>query len=101
MDKLPDAADALHQAIRLQPDFAGAHTTLAAVLRQLGDTAGAAGESKAGAEVAKGKTDLQAATFATNSGRRLLLARHLHGATLPFPCPIPRLPPIGRAAHAI
>ena len=34
---LPGFAAALREAIRLQPDFAGAHTTLAAVLRQLGD----------------------------------------------------------------
>src|SRR2546422_2780309 len=32
--RLPEAANALREAIRLQPDFAGAHTTLAAVLRQ-------------------------------------------------------------------
>ena len=31
MNQLPEAADALRQAIRLDPDFAGAHTTLAAV----------------------------------------------------------------------
>src|SRR5208282_889071 len=68
----PGAVDQLRQAIRLDPDFAGAHTTLAAVLRQLGDNAGAAAESKAGSVVTKQKTDLQTATFATNSGRRLL-----------------------------
>ena len=80
MNQLPEAADALRQAIRLDPNFAGAHTTLAAVLRQLGDSAGAAAESKAGAEMAQQKTDLQAATFATNSGRRLLTAGDLDGA---------------------
>ena len=36
----------------LQPEFAGAHTTLAAVLRQLGDAQGAAEEAKAGAKIA-------------------------------------------------
>src|SRR5438034_5966747 len=35
--ELAEAAKALREAIRLQPEFAGAHTTLAAVLRQLGD----------------------------------------------------------------
>ena len=84
MKQLPEAADSLRQAIRLDPDFAGAHTTLAAVLRQLGDTAGAVAESKAGAEMSKEKTDLQAATFATNSGRRLLNAGDLDGAISQF-----------------
>ena len=62
----------LREAIRLQPDFAGAHTTLAAVLRQLGDAQGAAEEAKAGAKIAASTNNLQAATFSTNSGKRLL-----------------------------
>ncbi len=69
--KFQESADALREAIRLEPDFAGAHTTLAAVLRQLGDTPGAVSEARLGAELAKQKTDFQAAVFATNSGRRL------------------------------
>src|SRR3989449_3595052 len=90
--RLPEAADALRQAIRLQPDFAGAHTTLAAVLRQLGDTAGAAAESKAGAEISKQKTNQQAAAFATNSGRRLLVAGDLDGAISQFRAAISATP---------
>jgi len=78
------SAAALREAIRLQPDFAGAHTTLAAVLRQLGDTSGAASESRAGAELAKQTTNLQAALFATNSGRRLRNAGDLTGAISQF-----------------
>src|SRR2546429_2546755 len=42
--ELQDAAAALREAIRLQPDSAGTHTTLATVLRQLGDAQGAAAE---------------------------------------------------------
>jgi Tfp pilus assembly protein PilF len=53
-------------------------------LRQLGDTQGAAAESKAGAEIGKQKTDQQAALFATNSGRRLLSAGDLDGAISQF-----------------
>jgi Flp pilus assembly protein TadD len=82
--ELRDSAAALREAIRLQPDFAGAHTTLATVLRQLGDAEGAAAESKAGAEIAKEKTNEQAALFATNSGRRLLNAGDLDGAISQF-----------------
>ncbi len=68
----------------MQPDFAGAHTTLATVLRQLGDAEGALSESRAGAEIAKQKTSEQAALFATNSGRRLLQAGDIEGAISQF-----------------
>jgi len=82
--ELRDSASALKEAIRLQPDFAGAHITLAGVLRQLGDTEGAATESKLGAAIAKTANALQAATFSTNSGRRLLNAGDLDGAISQF-----------------
>ena len=67
--KIAGSREALREAIRLQPDFAGAHTTLAAVLRQSGDAQGAAEEAKAGAKNAASTNNLQAATFSTNSGR--------------------------------
>jgi Flp pilus assembly protein TadD len=76
----------------LQPDFAGAHTTLAAVLRQLGDNEGAAAESKAGTEISKEKNNQQAALFATNSGKRLLSAGDLEGAISQFKSAIQALP---------
>ena len=82
--ELQDSASALREAIRLQPDFAGAHTTLATVLRQLGDAEGAAAESRTGMEIAKQKTGDQAALFATNSGRRLLNAGDIEGAISQF-----------------
>jgi tetratricopeptide (TPR) repeat protein len=82
--KLPEAAAELREAIRLQPEFAGAHTTLAAVLRQLGDAAGAAEEAKAGARIAAMNNNLQAATFATNSGKRLLSVGDVDGAIAQF-----------------
>jgi tetratricopeptide (TPR) repeat protein len=82
--KLPEAAAELREAIRLQPDFAGAHTTVAAVLRQLGDAQGAAEEAKAGAKIAASTNNLQAATFSTNSGKRLLGAGDVDGAIAQF-----------------
>lgn len=82
--KLQDAAAELKEAIRLQPDFAGAHTTLAGVLRQLGDTQGAADEARAGAKLSAASTNLQAATFSTNSGKRMLNAGDLDGAISQF-----------------
>jgi tetratricopeptide (TPR) repeat protein len=90
--KFQESAAALREAIRLQPDFAGAHTTLAAVLRQLGDVQGAAGESRTGAELAKQTTNLQAALFATNSGRRLRNAGDLTGAISQFRVAIQSVP---------
>jgi len=84
MNQLAEAAQALREAIRIQPGFAPAHTTLAAVLRQMGDTAGAQAESELGNTLAKEKTDLQGATFATNSGKRLLNAGDLDGAIAQF-----------------
>jgi len=90
--KLPESAEALREAIRLQPDFAGAHTTLSAILRQLGDAEGAATEARAGLEISKRKTDQQAATFATNSGKRLLNAGDLDGAISQFRSAINSMP---------
>jgi protein O-GlcNAc transferase len=101
MNLLPEAAEALRQAIRLQPDFAGAHTTLAGVLRQQGDTAGAAAEAKAGAQISKEKTDLQAATFATNSGRRLLTAGDVDGAISQFRSAVSAMPSYAMAHYQL
>jgi Tfp pilus assembly protein PilF len=82
--KLKEAADSLREAIRLQPDFAGAHTTLATILRQQGDTEGAVRENRLGAQISKDKNSLQAATFDTNSGLRLLKVGDLEGAISQF-----------------
>jgi tetratricopeptide (TPR) repeat protein len=90
--KLQESAAALREAMRLQPDFAGAHTTLAAVLRQLGDNDAASAEFKLGAQLAKQKTDLQAAVFATNSGRRLRSVGDLDGAISQFRAAIGSVP---------
>ena len=84
MNQLPDAATALREAIRLQPTFAGAHTTLAAVLRQMGDTSAAESEAQLGDSLVKQKIGLQGATFATNSGKRMLDAGDLDGAISQF-----------------
>jgi tetratricopeptide (TPR) repeat protein len=90
--KLPEAAAALREAIRLEPDFAGAHTTLAAVLRQSGDATAAAAEARAGSELAKQKTNEQAALFATNSGRRLRKVGDLEGAISQFRAALAAIP---------
>ena len=81
---MAESAAELKEAIRLQPDFAGAHTTLAGVLRQLGDAEGASSEAKEGARIAASVNNLQAAKVATNSGSRLLSAGDLEGAISQF-----------------
>jgi tetratricopeptide (TPR) repeat protein len=82
--KLSEAAASLREAIRLQPDFAGAHSTLAGVLRQLGDSPGATEEARAASQLTTVNNSLQAATFATNSGKRLLSAGDVEGAIAQF-----------------
>jgi Flp pilus assembly protein TadD len=101
MNQLPEAAQELREAIRLQPQFAPAHTTLAAVLRQMGDTAGAQAESEAGNTLAKEKTDLQGATFATNSGKRLLNAGDVEGAIAQFRNAIKLAPSYAQAHYQL
>src|SRR5207253_10499330 len=96
--KLKESAAALREAIRLQPDFAGAHTTLAAVLRQMGDPSAAATESRLGEQISKDKTSLQGATFNTNSGKRLLQVGDLEGAISQFRSAI-KLAPDYSPAH--
>ena len=96
--KLQEAAASFREAIRLQPDFAGAHTTLAAILRQLGDSEGATRESRLGAEISKDKTNLQAANFDTNSGKRLLSVGDIEGAISQFRAAI-NLAPTYAPAH--
>jgi len=98
---LQPAADALREAIRLQPDFAGAHTNLGAVLRQLGDADGAAAESRTGMELLKQKSSEQAAMFATNSGRKLLNAGDLDGAISQFRAAIQSLPAYAPAHYQL
>jgi tetratricopeptide (TPR) repeat protein len=62
------------------------------VLRQLGDAEGAAAQSKLGAELARQHTDMQAALFATNSGRRLRGLGDLNGAVSQFHAAIQAVP---------
>ena len=84
MGRLPEATETLQAAIRLQPGFAGAHTTLAAVLRQQGNEQAAAEENRLANHIRETQMGLQAAQFATNSGIKLLNAGDLGGAISQF-----------------
>jgi len=101
MKRYQESAEALGKAIELEPDLAGAHTTLASVLRQLGDDAGADLQAKAGAQITQEKTSLQAATFATNSGKRLLANGDLDGAISQFRSAINSVPAYAMAHYQL
>jgi Flp pilus assembly protein TadD len=91
-NKLEEAAAALRQAIALDPNLVGAHTTLAAVLRQQGNSAAADAEGQKAQELFKQSNRLQAATFATNSGSKLLQAGDVDGAISQFRSAITVMP---------
>jgi Flp pilus assembly protein TadD len=64
----------------------------------MGDSAGAATESRLGEQISKDRTNLQGATFNTNSGKRLLQVGDLEGAISQFRSAI-KLAPDYAAAH--
>jgi tetratricopeptide (TPR) repeat protein len=70
--KLPQAEEALRQAITLLPDQPGAHTTLASVLQEEGRTDEALAERKTAGTLTRGAMSRQGALFATNAGDLLL-----------------------------
>ncbi len=63
---------ALRRAIELLPNQPSPHISLAAILIQLGDTAGAAAERKKAADLSRIAVSRQRANFALDSGRTLL-----------------------------
>jgi predicted Zn-dependent protease len=72
MNKLPEAGDALREAIRRMPDQPDPHLLLASVLSQLGDATEAAAERKKGADLERVGMHRQRAIVSTNSGNALL-----------------------------
>jgi Flp pilus assembly protein TadD len=67
----------------------------------MGDNEGAAVEARAGQEIGKEKTGLQAAVLATNSGRRLLDAGDVDGAISQFRAAITSSPKFAQAHYQL
>lgn len=66
------ATDALRRAMELMPNQPSPHISLAAILSQQGDHAGALAERKKAAELSRIAVSRQRANFALDSGRALL-----------------------------
>jgi Flp pilus assembly protein TadD len=71
-DQPQKAVDALHRAIQLMPNQPSPHITLASILSEQGDHAGAVAERKKAAELSRAAVSRQRANFALDSGRALL-----------------------------
>jgi len=84
LDRLPEAVNALQEAIRQLPDEADPHLTLAAVLTRQKQTAEAAEERKTAASLMRAHMNYQRAEVATNSGKSLLKDGKLDDAVVEF-----------------
>ena len=74
----------MQRAIELRPDQPSPHITLASILSQQGDTAGAAAERKKAADLSRVAVNRQRANFALDSGRLLLKRGQLAEAIAQF-----------------
>ena len=70
--QMQKAADALRRAIALLPNQPSPHISLAAILSQQGDRAGAVAERKKAADLSRIAVSRQRADFALDTGRALL-----------------------------
>jgi tetratricopeptide (TPR) repeat protein len=77
-------ADALRRAIELMPNQPSPHISLAAILIQQGDSAGAAAERKKAADLSRIAVSRQRANFALDSGKALLKQGQLADALVQF-----------------
>jgi protein O-GlcNAc transferase len=84
LDRLPEAVSALQEAIRQLPNQADPHLTLAAVLVKQNQSAQAAEERKAAANLMRSHMNSQRAEVATNSGKSLLKDGKLEEAVAEF-----------------
>jgi tetratricopeptide (TPR) repeat protein len=84
LDKLPEAASALRNAIQQLPDQADPHLLLANVLVKQGNVAEAADERKVAAELMREHMNRQRAEIAAGSGKSLLAQGKIDEAIAEF-----------------
>jgi tetratricopeptide (TPR) repeat protein len=84
LDKLPEAAAALQEAIRRLPQQPDPHLTLAAVLAKQNQPAEATAERKMAADLMRANMNRQRAQVASNSGEALLKSGKVPDAIVEF-----------------
>src|SRR5262249_20166145 len=96
--KLDEAISAFRAAMRIAPNAPEIHNTLGTALRQKGDIESARAQFAEGARLKKRKADLQAATFAINTGLARLKAGDVDPAIERFEAAV-KLVPDDATAH--
>lgn len=84
LDKLPEAASALQEAIRQRPDQPDPHLMLAAVLVKQNQPTQAADQRKRAAELMRANMNRQRAEVASNSGNDMLKKGQISDAIVDF-----------------
>ncbi|MGB0125451.1 MAG: tetratricopeptide repeat protein, partial [Silvibacterium sp.] len=83
-DQPQKAIDALQRAIQLMPNQPSPHITLASILSEQGDRAGAGAERKKAADLSRAAVSRQRANFALDSGKALLGSGRVAEAIVQF-----------------
>jgi protein O-GlcNAc transferase len=94
-------AAALRRAIELMPNQPSPHISLAAILIQQGDAAGAAAERKKAADLSRIAVSRQRANFALDSGKTLLKRRQVAEALVQFQTAVEADPNYAEAHSAL
>jgi tetratricopeptide (TPR) repeat protein len=84
LNKLPEAVEALQEAIRQDPSQSDAHLTLASVLAKENQPNEARAERRKAADLMRAHMNLQRAEVATNAGNALLKSGDIAGSILQF-----------------
>jgi tetratricopeptide (TPR) repeat protein len=94
-------ADALRRAIELMPNQPSPHISLAAILIQQGDSAGAAAERRKAADLSRIAVSRQRANFALDSGKALLKRGQIADAIVQFQTAVEADPNYAEAHSAL
>ena len=100
-DEPQKGAAALRRAIELMPNQPSPHISLAAILIQQGDSAGAAAERKKAADLSRIAVSRQRANFALDSGKALLKRGQIAEALVQFQTAVEADPNYAEAHSAL